>query len=136
MRFHPRHYILIIVILALGVFNFYRSRHLRPQPASSQPGLSVTHTVPPESAAAWNAFDKVAALRDAPDAQFQPALQALQQQIETTQPPSAAADVDGCKTWLMFYRQSVLHPSSDPTWHTRSMQHLNACMKTHQDSGQ
>jgi hypothetical protein len=137
MRFRPRHYVLIVIIFGLFLFNMVRRhRTLAPPPASPQPTVSVTHTVPPESAAAWNAFDKTAALRDAPDAQFQPALQALQQQIETAQPPAAVADVDSCKTWLMFYRQSVIHPSSDPTWHKRGSQHLDTCVKTHQDSGQ
>ena len=105
MRFRPRHYILIAIIVALGVFNFMRRhRALTPPPASSQPTISITHTVPPESAAAWDAFDKTAALRDAPDAQFQPAMQARQKQIAATQPASAASDVKGCETWLMFYR--------------------------------
>ena len=137
MRFRPRHYILIAIIVALGVFNFMRRhRALTPPPASSQPTISITHTVPPESAAAWDAFDKTAALRDAPDTQFQLAMQTLQKQIAATQPAAAASDVKGCETWLMFYRQSVLHPSSDATWKTRSTQHLDTCVKTHQDSGQ
>ena len=137
MRFRPRHYILIIIIVALGVFNIVRRhRALTPQPAASQPAISITHTVPPESAAAWNAFDKTAALRDAPNEQFQPAMQALLKQIDATQPTSAAVDVKGCETWLMFYRQGVLHPSSDTSWKTRSTQHLDTCVKAHQDSGQ
>jgi len=137
MRFHPRHYILIAIIVGLGVFNFMRRhRAPAPQPAAAPPAISITHAVPPESAAAWDAFDKTAALRDAPDAQFQPVMQTLQKQIAATQPASAASDVKGCETWLMFYRQGVLHPSSDPTWKTRSTQHLDTCVKTHQDSGQ
>ena len=137
MRFRPRHYILIIIIVALGVFNIVRRhRALTPQPAASQPAISITHTVPPESAAAWNAFDKTAALRDAPNEQFQPAMQTLLKQIDATQPASAAVDVKGCETWLMFYRQGVLHPSSDTSWKTRSTQHLDTCVKAHQDSGQ
>jgi hypothetical protein len=137
MRFRPRHYVLIAIIVALGIFNIVRRhRAVAPQPVAPPPSVSITRTVPPESAAAWQAFDKVAALRDAPDAQFQPALQALQQQIDATQPPDAAADVKGCRTWLMFYRQSVVHPSPDTTWKTRSTQHLDTCVKTHQDSTQ
>ena len=137
MRFRPRHYILIAIIVALGVFNFMRRHHApTPQPAASQPAIAITHAVPPESAAAWDAFDKTAALRDAPNEQFQPAMQALLKQIDATQPTSAAVDVKGCETWLMFYRQGVLHPSSDATWKTRSTQHLDTCVKTHQDSGQ
>ena len=137
MRFHPRHYLLIAIIVALGIFNLVRRhRASAPQPAASQPAIAITHAVPPESAAAWQAFDKTAALRDAPDTQFQPALQSLQQQIDATKPTAAAADVNGCKTWLLFYRQGVVHPSADNTWKTRSTQHLDTCVKTHQDSGQ
>ena len=137
MRFHPRHYLLIAIIVALGIFNLVRRhRAPAPQPAASQPAIAITHAVPPESAAAWEAFDKTAALRDAPDAQFQPALQALQQRIDATQPPTAATDVKGCRTWLLFYRQSVAHSSADTTWKARSTQHLDTCVKTHQDSGQ
>ncbi len=137
MRFRPRHYILIAVVIALGIFNFYRSRHLR-SGSSTPPAHDAareTSPTPPQAAAAWAAFDKAAGLRDAAADQFSPAAQELQHQIDTAQPQSVVIDVKGCQTWLQFYRQSVVHPSHDTTWHDRSVQHLNTCIAQHADVG-
>ena len=136
MRFRPRHYILIAVIVALGIFNFYRSRHAGTPvaPASHQPATEASPT-PPQAAAAWAAFDKAASLRDASSDQFAPAAEDLQHQIEIAQPPSVVIDVKGCQTWLLMYHQSVAHPSPDKTWHDRSVRHLNTCMAQHADVG-
>jgi len=137
MRFRPRHYLLIALIVALGIFNFYRARHSRNAATgtSSRTPARETSPTPPQAAAAWAAFDKAASLRDAPLEQFSPAAQELQHQIDVAQPPSVVIDVKGCQTWLQFYRQSVLHPSHDTSWHDRSVGHLNTCVAQHADAG-
>ena len=137
MRFRPRHYLLIALIIALGIFNVYRARHPRTAPADSTVHTPARETspTPPQAVAAWTAFDKAAGLRDAPAEQFSPAAQELQHQIDIAQPTSVVIDVKGCQTWLEFYRQSVLHPSRDPSWHNRSVGHLNTCVAQHADAG-
>ncbi len=75
-------------------------------------------------------MDRAAALRDAPDTDFQPAMTALQAEIRAT--PSA--DLHGCLTWLEFYRQGALHPAVDPSWKQRSQRHLDGCVKFHIDT--
>ncbi len=137
MRFRPRHYILIALIVALGVFNFYRSRHARSAGLTApehQPARETSPT-PPQAAAAWAAFDKAAGLRDASPDQFTPAARELQHEIDIAQPPSVTIDVKGCQTWLEFYRQSIVHPSRDTTWHDRSTAHLSTCVAQHADVG-
>lgn len=137
MRFRPRHYLLIALIVGLGLFNFYRARHARTVPAaapSHQPARENS-PVPPQAVAAWAAFDKAAGLRDAPSEQFSPAAQDLQHQIDVAQPPSVTIDVKGCQTWLLFYRQSIVHPSRDTSWHDRSTKHLSTCAAQHADVG-
>ena len=137
MRFRPRHYVLIALILGLGLFNFYRARHAHSVPgtAPSHQPAQETAPPPPQAAAAWAAFDKAVALRDAPADQFSPASLELQHQIDIAQPQSVTIDVKGCQTWLLFYRQAILHPSRDPAWHDRSARHLSACAAQHADAG-
>lgn len=129
----PRHYILIALIVALGIFNFIRARCPR-APQNSE--AVVVSSGPAPQSAAWTAFDKAAALREAPEANFAPALQSLQQ-AEQAAPESdnTVAEVKGCQTWLMFYRQGVMHPSKDASWRDRSTKHLDDCVKTHHDAG-
>ena len=137
MRFRPRHYLLIALLVAITAFNLYRARHPR-YPSTAGPAhvpARETSPTPPQAAAAWAAFDKAAGLRDAPAEQFSAAAEELQHQINIAQPPSVMIDVKGCQTWLEFYRQSVLHPSRDPSWHDRSVGHLNACVAQHADAG-
>lgn len=137
MRFRPRHYVLITILLLLGAFNLYRAHHARNAPATvpSHAPARENEPTPPQAAAAWAAFDKAAGLRDAAADQFTPAAKDLEHQIEIAQPASVVTDVKGCQTWLQFYRQSVLHPSRDTSWHDRSTQHLNACVAQHADVG-
>src|ERR1700744_6201205 len=106
MRFRPRHYVLIVIILGLGAFNLWRSHHAQQQ------------------SPAWTAYDAAANLRDAPGPQFEPALKSLNQAIDNTNatavPPQASAseltDLHGCQTWLLFYRQEHLYPTTKRGW--------------------
>lgn len=129
MRFRPRHYVLIAIIVAIGVWNFVRSRRV-----SSRETVNVTqsaHIGPTPQSPAWQAFDGAASLRDGGDAQFQHALSALKQQIENAS-SSEKADLDGCETWLLFYRQNMHAPPND-SWRQRSKQHLDNCVRYHRD---
>lgn len=129
MRLRPRHYILIAIILALGVYNLIRSRRARETSTVTLSSTAPSGPVPQSSA--WQAFDSAAQLRDAPDAQFQPALKQLHQQIDSA---SAAEkpDLEGCQTWLLFYRQNT-HAAPQDAWRQRSIQHLNSCVQQHRD---
>jgi hypothetical protein len=131
MRLRPRQYVLIALILLVGAFNLYRVHRLRAKATALAPAPAVVALAPapPASSAAWSAFDAAAALRDAPDAQFQPALSTLNQK-----PDAATGDIFGCKTWLLFYRQNLLHPSRDQDWKLRSERHLKGCTTQHQDT--
>jgi hypothetical protein len=129
MSLRPRHYVLIAVILGLFLFNMVRRRHA--QPATTAAPAHIVPTSPPTQSPAWTAFDHAAALRDAPDPAFQPAMQDLQQQIAAA---PAGQDMQGCLTWLEFYRQGALHPTLDPAWKQRSQHHLDGCVKYHLDT--
>ena len=128
MRFRPRHYVLIAIIVALGIWNFVRSRRVH-QPQSVP--VTTTPQAPVRQSPAWSAFDKAAGLRDAPDGSFQPTLQDLKQQIQTAA-PDQKADLKGCQTWLLFYRQNA-HASAQDAWKQRSTKHLNDCVSQHRD---
>jgi hypothetical protein len=129
MRFRPRHYVLIIVILALGVYNLVRM-HRAPQRVIA-PTNSPISAGPVTQSPAWQAFDKAASLRDAGDDQFQPALQQFKQQIDSAS-AQEKPDLNGCQTWLLFYRQNA-HAGSRDAWRQRSTQHLNNCVSQHRD---
>jgi hypothetical protein len=129
MRLRPRHYILIAVILALGVYNLIRM-HRAPQRVIAPTNSSVS-VGPVSQSPAWQAFDKAATLRDAGDDQFQPALQLLRQQMGSAS-AKEKQDLEGCQTWLIFYRQNA-HAGSQDTWRQRSTQHLNSCVSRHRD---
>lgn len=131
MRFRPRHYILIAIILALGVYNFVRVRHAREHATAPSSATPVALGPIPQSPA-WQAFDRAATLRDAPDATFIPALNDFQKQLQTPA-PDESADLNGCRTWLLFYRQSAMHAAAQDSWRQRSTQHLNSCVAQHRD---
>jgi hypothetical protein len=132
MQLRPRHYILIAVILGIFAFNIWRNR--RPKlPTDGPAPVVTTTTAPPAQTPAWSAFDHAATLRDTPNGQFDPAMQALQQQLAIASGPTVS-DIKGCLTWLEFYRQGVNHPSRDPQWKDRSERHLNGCVKFHLDT--
>jgi|HubBroStandDraft_5_1064220.scaffolds.fasta_scaffold05010_7 hypothetical protein len=129
MRFRPRHYILIVIILALGVYNFIRM-HRAPQRVIAPTNNSVS-VGPISQSPAWQAFDKAASLRDAGDDQFQPALSALKQQTASSS-AQEKPDLEGCQTWLLYYRHNASLGPQD-TWRQRSTQHLNNCVSQHRD---
>jgi len=128
MQLRPRHYVLLAVIVGLFVFNIMRHRHA--QPAITPRPAPIILTGPPLQSPAWAAFDHAASLRDAAEADFQPAMTSLQQDIHS----APSADLNGCLTWLEFYRQGALHPSVDPAWKQRSQHHLDGCVKFHLDT--
>src|ERR1700756_4874125 len=129
MRFRPRHYVLIVIILALGVYNFVRM-HRAPQRVIAPTNNSVS-VGPVSQSPAWQAFDKAAALRDAGDDQFQSALSALKQEIGSAS-TKEKQELNGCQTWLIFYRQNA-HAGANDSWRQRSTQHLNSCVSQHRD---
>jgi hypothetical protein len=129
MRLRPRHYVLFLVIVGIFAWNIVRNRHRAPA-ADPQP-TPIVHTGPPPQSPGWSAFDTAANLRDAPDAQYLPALKSLQSTLPSD--PNKA-DIDGCLTWLEFYRQGMAHAGSDPEAKQRSLRHLNGCSKFHLDT--
>ncbi len=129
MRFRPRHYVLIVIILALGVYNFVRM-HRASQRVIAPTNRSVS-VGPVSQSPAWQAFDKAASLRDAGDDQFQPALQQFKQQAASAS-AQEKPDLNGCQTWLLFYRKNF-HADSQDAWRQRSTQHLNNCVGQHRD---
>jgi hypothetical protein len=125
MRFHPRHYLLIAILVGLGIWNYLRlsrAKHVQTNmPAASTPG--------------WQAFDQAASLRDAPDAQFTPALNALRAQSEAATGPEAS-DLRGCQMWLLYYRHSVPMASGKPgDWAMMATSHVQTCLANHRDIG-
>ncbi len=130
MRLRPRHYVLFLLIVGVFVFNIVRNRHRRAAPDTT-PAPIVVHNAPPAQTPGWLAFDRAVGLRDAPTADFVPALHALQQQLPTD--PNAA-DLRGCLTWLEFYRQGMAQVRSDAQMKDRSIHHLAGCTKYHLDT--
>lgn len=139
MRLAQRQYFYIAAIVGLAIYNgvrIYRARH------TSGPTAVAVHLAPGTSPA-WSLFDKAAALRDAEYAQFHPALQAFSQGVDNTNsvsiPPQTSkddlADLRGCQTWLLFYRQEFLHPSvNKPGWREQTQQHVLSCAADHRDA--
>jgi len=125
MALRPRHYVLLAVVIGLFVFNIVRSHNRK---RAEQAALQQTNTL---AAPAWAAFDTAAGLKDAPDAEFQPAFTALR---NATEGPSTEAsdmvlaltDVRACKTWLVFYRT--------PNWRANAKKHVDGCSQYHRDT--
>jgi hypothetical protein len=124
MQLRPRHYILLAVVVGIFVFNVIKHRH------DNQLRTSVA-APDPIAAPAWAAYDKAAALRDAPDVQFQPAFTALRaategQNADAVSSSQSMADVIHCKIWLNFYR--------NPTWQPNARKHVLGCAQFHRDT--
>ena len=126
MRLKPRHYLLIAVLIGLGIWNFVRSRR-GTRPAA--PAVAVS------GSPAWQAFDRAAASRDAPEAQFTPVLNDLKAQTEAATGHDAA-DLRDCQMWLLYYRHSVpMASGKSGDWSMLSTSHVQTCMSTHRDIG-
>lgn len=135
MQLRPRHYVLLLIIVGLFIFNIVRHhRERRSVPPNTAPAPVVV-TAPRLNTPAWSAFDRAAALRDAPDTDFQPALADLQKLLPLDPHPHDGhiADIHGCLTWLVFYRQSMAQTNPDPGMKQRSQTHIENCIKYHLD---
>ena len=125
MRFHSRHYVLIAIIVLLGIWNFVRVRRAHE--------AAVTSAGP--DTPGWHAFAEAAQLKDAPDAKFNPALDALRAQTGSTTGPEAA-DLRGCQMWLLYYRHSVPMAGGKPgDWAMLASGHVQSCLTNHRDIG-
>jgi hypothetical protein len=141
MRLHPRHFVLIAVIIGLFAFNVYHHRHTQQQTTFSQQAAPVLlqPSIYADSAVnnAWIDFEHAASLRDAPAAQFQPMLEkfnAAQAAIHTTAANAASdptIDLENCKVWLISYRSGTL---TGPNAHTQASEHIDRCVRLHRDA--
>ncbi len=126
MRLQPRHYLLLAILIALGAWNFVRSRRAH---------QAVTASTPVSGSPAWQSFDRAAALRDAPEARFTLALDDLKHQTETATGPEAA-DLRDCQMWLLYYRHSVpMAAGKANDWAKLSTGHVQSCLTAHRDIG-
>ncbi len=135
MQLRHRHYILFAIIVGIFIFNMVRHhRHNRPSVATTPAPIVITK--PRLDTPAWAAFDHAAALRNAPDAEFQPALKDLNLLLpsDPNQTNGHITDIKGCLTWLDFYRQGMAQTHTDPQMKARSAHHLDTCTKYHLDT--
>ena len=145
MQLKPRHYVLFAIIVAIFIYNMVRHRR-DTRPSASTTPAPIVITQPRLDTPAWAAFDHAAALRDAPDADFLPALKDLNQLLPLDPNPTDGhiadnhladnhiADIKGCLTWLNFYRQGMVQTHADPKMKLRSAHHLDTCTKYHLDT--
>lgn len=141
MQLRPRHYVLLAIVLGIFIVNMVRHRRdTRPIHSTNTPAPIVV-TKPRIDTPAWAAFDHAASLRDAPAADFDPALADLNRLIpldpNTTDPNQTdthIADIKGCLTWLDFYRQGMAQSHADPKMKARSAHHLDTCTQYHLDT--
>jgi hypothetical protein len=125
MPLRPRHFVLLAILIGVFVFNIVQRNHRK------KVELAELRQVNSLAAPAWDAFDKAAGLRDAPDAQFQPAFTALRNATEgpgtdAADIVQAQTDVRACKTWLVFYRT--------PSWRSNAKKHVDGCSQYHRDT--
>ena len=126
MRLQPRHYLLLLVLLALvawNIFRYHRDHH------------AGTGLYSGPSSPAWQAFDHAASLREAPDAQFSPALETLRTQASAASGPDAA-DLRNCLMWLQYYRHTApMAAGNSANWGMLAASHVQSCMAEHRDLG-
>jgi hypothetical protein len=129
----PRRVLLLAILAALVLYNLWRWNHNRT--AYPRPQSTTAASDPAGAAAAlWGDFDTTATLIDAPDSQYNAAVQKLQTDMAAVADPNlkpnadTLADIRNCQIWLQFYRQ---HPTGD--WHQRSLAHIQSCTKNHAD---
>ncbi len=134
MRLRPRHYLLIALVLALGVYNLLRSVRAWHRAATAITGSGEAPAGGPSSPA-WASFDQAAGLRDAPEPQFTPALEALRTQANAAG-GNDGADVRNCLMWLEYYRHSVpMAGGNANSWGMLATGHVHTCMTEHRDTG-
>ena len=127
MRLQPRHYLLIAILVALGIYNLIRLQHRH---------AAISQAAHPASGSpAWQAYDHAAALRDAPEAQFTPALSKLRPQANAAS-GADASDLRNCLMWLEYYRHSVPSAAGKAgDWAMLATSHVQSCMTEHRDLG-
>jgi hypothetical protein len=138
MNLRPRHYVLLVIILGLFVYNIVRHRREeRNLISTSTAPAPVIIQKPRLNTPAWAAFDQLASLRDASPAEYDPALKDLQKllPLDPNQHDGHIEDIHGCLTWLEFYRQGAAQTHPDPQMKTRATHHIEDCVKYHQDTG-
>lgn len=136
-----RRVLLLSILLILVAYNLWRYNHQRHLAGTSTVSTTQPRLTDPSATAAamWNAYDQAATLADAPDAQFQPAFDNVRTQSASIDSPNlkpnadTLADIRGCMTWLMFYRQNVNKPHPDAAWKNRALSHLQSCKQNHAD---
>jgi hypothetical protein len=141
MRLHPRHFVLIAIIIGIFAFNVYRHRRTQQASTFSQQAapilLQPSIYADPAVNNAWIDFEHAAALRDAPAAQFQPVLEKFntaQAAIHTTAANAASdptIDLENCKVWLISYRSGTL---TGPNAHTQASEHIDRCVRLYRDA--
>ncbi len=136
MQLRPRHYILLAIILGLFIFNIVRHRHDDRNAISNTPAPIIINKARVNTPA-WAAFDHAAALRDDPATTYDPALKDLHTLIplDPDQKNGHIEEINGCLTWLEFYRQGMAQTHPDPKMKDRATHHIDDCVKYHQDTG-
>ena len=128
MRLHPRHYVLLALLILVAAWNLVRRSRAHHEAATA--AVSSGSSTP-----GWQAFDHAAGLRDAPDGQFTPALDALRAQSESATGPEAS-DLRGCQMWLLYYRHSAPTASGKSgDWGSLATSHVQSCVANHRDIG-
>ena len=131
-----RRLILLAVVALLLIFNLWHFNHARRTPGVAPAATPDTTTI---ADGMWNDYQQAASLRDGTDQQFQAVLNKLQRDRDSVpnrnlkSNADLLADLRGCTTWLLFYRQTVNKPNPDPSWRERSLEHIQSCSKSHAD---
>lgn len=137
MNLRPRHYILLAVVLGLFIFNMIRHRRdERNLVSTNSAPAPVAIDKPRLATPAWAAFDHAAALRDDPATTFTPALDDVHKLIPLDPNPKDGHidDINGCLTWLEFYRQGAAQTHPDLKMKDRATHHIDNCVRYHQDT--